>query len=138
MGVDINAINPVTTNKPFNQFGFGINVSLVILISLALCYLFITHHSSFFSIHFSKSTKHHNISILGVFIFLWCFSFRYDGKIVFLKEIVKLYKIQNDLYRVSHKNETGFCSIFRQPSIGYLNHFFLLKTEIHTQILNWI
>ena len=30
----------------------------------------------------------------------------------------------------------GFCLISRQPSIGFLNRFFLLKTEIHTQILN--
>ena len=28
----------------------------------------------------------------------------------------------------------GFCLISRQPSIGFLNRFFPLKTEIHAQI----
>ena len=30
----------------------------------------------------------------------------------------------------------GFCLISRQQIIGFLNRFFLLKTEIHTQIFN--
>ena len=30
----------------------------------------------------------------------------------------------------------GFCFISQQPSIGFSNYFFLLETEIHTQILN--
>ena len=37
---------------------------------------------------------------------------------------------------VPKKIRLGFCLISWQPSIGFSNHFFLLKTEIHTQILN--
>ena len=43
---------------------------------------------------------------------------------------------------VSHKTSDAltvqclFCKYSRQPSIRFLNYFFLLKTEIHTQILN--
>ena len=33
------------------------------------------------------------------------------------------------------KMRLGFCLISRQSNIGYSNRFFLLKTEIHTQIL---
>ena len=34
------------------------------------------------------------------------------------------------------KMKLGFCLISQQPSAGFSNPFFLLKTEIHTQILN--
>ena len=34
------------------------------------------------------------------------------------------------------KMRLGFCLISRQPNIGFSNRFFLLKTEIHTLMLN--
>ena len=37
---------------------------------------------------------------------------------------------------VPKKMRLGVCLISQQRSIGFLNHFFLLKTEIHMQILN--
>ena len=37
---------------------------------------------------------------------------------------------------VPKKMRLGFCLISQQPSIGFSNRFFLLKTEIHTQILH--
>ena len=41
------------------------------------------------------------------------------------------------IYRVFKKNGTVFIlHITWQPSIGFSNSFFLLKTEIHMQILN--
>ena len=40
------------------------------------------------------------------------------------------------LQGVPKKIRLGFCLISRQPGLGFSNCFFLLKTEIHTQILN--
>ena len=42
----------------------------------------------------------------------------------------------NEIQGVPKKIRQGFCLISRQPSIGFSNRFFLLKTDIHTQILN--
>ena len=44
----------------------------------------------------------------------------------------KSWKIQG----VPKKMRLGFCLISQQPSAGFSNSFLLLKTEIHTQILN--
>ena len=41
-----------------------------------------------------------------------------------------------DIQGVPKKMRLGFSLISQQPSIGFSNCFFLLKTEIHTQILN--
>ena len=55
----------------------------------------------------------------------------------------EFYKITNEnqvlsncLQGVPKKIRLGFCLISRQPMIGFSNRFFLLKTEIHTVILN--
>ena len=40
------------------------------------------------------------------------------------------------LQGVPKRIRLGFCLISRQPMIGFSNRFFLLKTEIHTVILN--
>ena len=49
---------------------------------------------------------------------------------------VKTDDLKCDIQGVPKKIRLGFCLISRQLVIRFLNCFFLLKTEIHTQILN--
>ena len=46
------------------------------------------------------------------------------------------YGEEKPIQGVPTKNRLGFCLIFQQPNIGFSNRFFLLKTKIHTLVLN--
>ena len=79
---------------------------------------------------------------LIVHYYLMSFSFKFHKDLSFCYgDIFKWYWLffQNwfSMYRVLQKNGTVFIlQISWQPSIGFSNRFFLLKTEIHMQILN--
>ena len=55
---------------------------------------------------------------------------------IFIQMFIWIFK-KRLIYRVFKKNGAVFIlQMSRQPSIRFSNRFFLLKTEIHTQILN--